>query len=1083
MHIAICQWIVWGFLWGVLKSVQYSGAVPVAFFSDYLYELNAGFLPTPILSYGAPQSYNGRQYYSSQPAIRRTRGGRWKQRSIGVTHSSSRSNRHTSQGGANNSNLSKIPLTENFLSEDYAKKNNSNLSFGLINARSVKNKAIHVCEYVLDNKLDILAITETWLGENDTVVKGNICPPGYKLFTESRVNQKGGGVAILYKSDLKVTKIANKSFASFEHLDVLIQCPESDGLLISLIYRPPPNKKNGFTAKQFRDELSDFLDHHILDKNRLLVCGDFNVHVDNDNCNESKEFKFLMESYGLLQHIKSSTHQKGHTLDLIFTRDADSLVSNVVVNDTQLSDHYWILCSLKVARPKSVPKTISYRKLKEIDVPAFRNDIANSSLGTPSDNESIDDLAANYSSVFSSLLDKHAPLMSKQVIERPHSPWYNSDIKDSKRKCRKAERKWRKTKLEIHRQIYVSALQDVANKIEAAKKQYYGSKIEKADQKTLYKLATNLLHKQKDRSLPLFDSAYDIASKFNNFFVQKVLNIRNDLQAMLVAIPSQPTNSASSLPHQPLNITNIMDCFTPSSPEEIKKIIISTKNAQCSLDPIPTKLLKECVDVLLPIITKIVNMSLAEGVMPCSLKKALVVPLLKKLNLLPELLKHYRPVSNLAYLSKIIERVVANRLRGHMDVNHLHELFQSAYKALHSCETALIRVHNDVMQAVDRGQCVMLILLDLSAAFDTVDHERLLQVLSQRIGLQGTALKWFKSYLSERIQSVIINGTESDIWNILFGVPQGSVLGPILFIIYTSPLGDILRHHGITFHCYADDTQMYLSFNIDSTKEAIDKMESCIRDVRHWMAVNFLKFNDAKTELLVIGTPAMLKKLPPIQLLVGDDTISPSQSARNIGALFDSSMSMSCHITQICKGAWYQLRQIAQIRQYLNSKAAATLMHSFVSSRLDNFNSLLYGIPKYQIGKLQRVLNAAARIVSKTGKYHHITPVLVQLHWLPISYRICYKILLLTYKALNGKAPTYISDLLHVSKKTRTLRSNNQLLLDVPKCRLATYGYRSFSYAAPLLWNALPEDCRRATSVELFKSLLKTNLFKQAFDV
>ena len=259
-------------------------------------------------------------------------------------------------------------------------------------------------------------------------------------------------------------------------------------------------------------------------------------------------------------------------------------------------------------------------------------------------------------------------------------------------------------------------------------------------------------------------------------------------------------------------------------------------------------------------------------------------------------------------------------------------------------------------------------------------------------------------------------------------------------------------------------------------------MESCIRDIRHWMAKNCLKLNDAKTELLVIGTPAM-KKLPPIKMLIGDDTIYPSQTAWNIGALFDASMSMSCHVTQICKGAWAQLRQIAQIRQYLDSKSAATLMHSFVSSRLDNFNSLLYGIPKYQTEKLQRVQNAAARIVSKTGKFDHITPVLHQLHWLPISQRICYKILLLTYKALNNKAPGYISELIRVSQKSRNLRSNNQLVLEVPKCRLATYGCRSFSYAAPFLWNALPENCRKATSVDTFKILLKTYLFKEAFDV
>ena len=627
-------------------------------------------------------------------------------------------------------------------------------------------------------------------------------------------------------------------------------------------------------------------------------------------------------------------------------------------------------------------------------------------------------------------------------------------------------------------------MKNVSDLIDNAKISFYNTKIKEADQKELFKLSNNLLYKQKELPLPLYDSAHDLATRFNTFFIQKILNIRSDLQAMLLQLPATTDAVLSTVPD--FNTNNrppMLSEFMPSSVDEIRKIINCTKTTTCALDPIPTKLMKACLEVLLPAITRIVNLSLSEGVMPTSLKKAIVLPLLKKMNLLLDILKHYRPVSNLSYLSKVIERVVAKRMISHMDLNHLHELLQSAYKALHSCETALIRVHNDVLRAIDRGQCVMLILLDLSAAFDTVDHERLLQVLSDRIGLSGTALKWLKSYLSERIQAVRIDGIESEIWKILFGVPQGSVLGPILFIIYTSPLGDILRRHGVSFHCYADDTQIYLSFNVDNSDSAIKTMENCIQDVRHWMATNFLRLNDDKTEFIILGTPHMLNKLPPLHLTVGSDTISPSTSARNIGALFDNNLSMTCHISHLCRGAWHQLRQIGTIRQFLNSSSTATLMHSFVSSRLDNYNSLLYGAPKHHLMRIQRVQNAAARVVTKSKKYDHVTPLLRELHWLPIEQRITYKILLMTFKALHDKAPKYIQDLISVSVKERDLRSNNQLLLEVPKCRLSTYGCRSFSYSAPMLWNRLPEKCRKASTLTGFKSLLKTHLFKVAFDV
>lgn len=464
----------------------------------------------------------------------------------------------------------------------------------------------------------------------------------------------------------------------------------------------------------------------------------------------------------------------------------------------------------------------------------------------------------------------------------------------------------------------------------------------------------------------------------------------------------------------------------------------------------------------------------------------MVIPLLKKLNLLLEELKNYRPVSNLSFLSKVIERVVAKRTLTHMDLHNLHELLQSSYKCFHSCETALIKVKDDILRAIDEQRCVLLVLLDLSAAFDTVDHKKLLNVLADKIGLGGSALEWFASYLSARTQSVIIDGCESDAWNLLFGVPQGSVLGPILFVIYTSPLGDIMRNHGISFHLYADDTQLYMSFEVNEHEDVFKRMEKCITEIRIWMANSFLKLNDSKTEVIIFGTKHKLMQLPNLALHIGDNIIKPSESARNIGAYFDSTLSMKKHVSFISKGAWYHLRLISQIRPYLTIEAAKILMHSFVSSRLDNFNSLLYGISKQELSKLQRIQNAAARVVTGTRRDSHITPILCKLHWLPVQQRIYYKILLLTYKGLNGKAPKYICDLLvrkeSVTGHTMMHRSDNANVLIIPRSK-KKFGENSFSHAAPYLWNKLPVECRAAKSVDCFKSHLKTYLFKQAFNV
>ncbi len=870
-----------------------------------------------------------------------------------------------------------------------------------------------------------------------------------------------------------------KSFESL-HVDIT-----SANVTISLVlvYRPQ-EKSTGYPFSFFLDEFATLSDCYLTKPFPLLITGDFNIHVDDKSDYNAIAFDNLVTTSGLSQHITTATHKKGHTLDLFITRSSDATIfNNLKVIDPCIADHFAITCTLNLKKPPDPTKHIITRHLNAIDIDAFCEDIVKSNLYNSSQATpfcSLEDQAKVYSDTLSAILDKHAPAKKRTVKIRPDKSWFNDEIRDEKKKRRQLENKWRKSRLEIDRQLYCEQKQKVNCLINKAKYDHYNQLFTEhaKDQKRLFQIADKLLHRQKASPLPSSESDLTLANDFSSFFINKIKNICDNFPNN-VNIDTLKTSGNISLPKHKFT------CFEPATEEEIHEILSQSPSKSCELDPIPTSLLKKCSHAIVPPLTRIINTSLDTGIVPNSFKVAHVRPLLKKPSLDKNVFKNYRPVSNLNFLGKTLERVVMSRVNVFLNENDLFDKNQSAYRPAHSTESALLCVHNDILQAMNKGQITLLVLLDLSAAFDTVDHSIFLNRLKSRIGIDGTALSWFQSYLTNRSQVVCINDAVSYPVTLTFGLPQGSVIGPSGFsLLYTLPLGDIIRNHGLKYHFYADDTQLFLSFDPtqENAESALQRIETCIDEIRQWMSQNFLKLNDDKTEFIIIGSHFQRSKVHIPHIRVGDVNITPGDSVRNLGAMFDSQFSMTDHVTHIAKSARFSLRNIGRIRKHLNRQVAEMLVHAFVTSKLDMANSLLYGLPDAQLCRLQRLQNNAARIITLTKTRDHITPVLQDLHWLPIEQRIVYKIALFVFKIVNDTmpAPHYLCDLVEIHRPRRMLRSSNQLLLTEHRS-FNQWGDRSFKIAAAKVWNNIPTNLRFSPTLTTFRTGLKTHLYNIAY--
>ena len=792
---------------------------------------------------------------------------------------------------------------------------------------------------------------------SNNLTSGLLRESGYNMFHSFRSDKKGGGVAILTKTGFLAKNSKTFKYHTFE---VVVQSvklfKQVHPITLVIIYRLDESKP------VFIQEFYNFMEILTISYSNLVICGDFNVHVNKPTEPFVLNFNDILDTFSLHQSVNVPTHKLGNTLDLIIHDPNVLTITDIDVEKPDRSDHYLIFFQILCNIESDVKREITFRNIKNVDLNNFRNDIRQASdlfLQTYDVNNFSHSLSL-FSNVFGEVVDSHAPLITKKVDINHKPGWLDHEFKTARCQRRKLYKKWKRTKDPLDRLMFETSRRDVNDLSVSKRKEYFSKCISDSNsQRELYNICYSLLDTQQCKSLPDFQDPAHLANDFNHFFIQKIENIRDELSNVNLAnIDVNKYFGVDGSLGGPICARSTLSEFKQLSVPELMKIIRSRKIKTSAADIIPAQLLSSGLDDIIHSLTELVNISLSTASIH-GLKDSIVKPLLKKRGLDAEKLSNYRPVANIPYLSKIIEYDVAIELKDHMDFNNIHIHSQSGYKPNHSCETLLLRLNNDILMAMDEGKCIILLLLDLSAAFDTVDHDRLMYILFHEIGLRGHVLAWFESYLFQRRQAVGINGKLSDFLDTQYGVPQGSVLGPILFNIYVRSFIHILNQAGFNAHGYADDHQVTKVFSVEFQYESIRvAVPRCLDIIAHWMKASFLKLNSSKSQVIIFAPKKLASQVYIDQIKLSNGCSIPvSTMVNNLGVIVDAELSYSPQINSICSQSYRLLKNLASVRKFLSADDLRLLVQSIIISRIDNCNSLLYGVLARYTNKLQKLQN------------------------------------------------------------------------------------------------------------------------------
>ena len=649
--------------------------------------------------------------------------------------------------------------------------------------------------------------------------------------------------------------------------------------------------------------------------------------------------------------------------------------------------------------------------------------------------------------------------------------WFNANIQLQKKKKRRAERLCRKFPENItHLEIYRKCRNSYTTAIHQARIEYFSQKIEsfKWDSESLNNILRDLSGNRKERILPSMENPAETANSMATFYVNKIKNIRTK-------IISEIENASStniSITEQKFSNNTTLSSFAQVTITEVQNIIRKLKKKFCILDPAPTSIVMLFVDLIYPLIKRIINGLIFDAVFPELLKYGVVTPILKNPLLDSELFNSFRPVFSLPFLCKVIEQVLHTQLDNHLKHHKLYSVYQSAYQQNYSCETALSKLIDDFQLFHHHNQNVILILLDQSAAFDTVDHQKLLTRLKNTFGIDGNALLLLKSYLEHRTFSVKLNNHLSNPKTLNYGVPQGSLLGPLFYILYIHPIDQIAIKHNFNIQIYADDCQIYKPFINSNIKQIELDVHNFLEDMKIYISNNFLMLNKEKTLVKIFWH----KNSEP-----NTDNILNYKLQSNIkvlGVNLENCFDFKPFIQNKTKICNMHLRNLYNIRQSLDTKTRILMITNLILSTIDYCSFLLILCNNKELQPLKIIMNRCMRFIYNVKFRQHVTPFYLKCHFLNINNRILFKSCLMAHKIYFSKAPSYLEE--KIQRYTPTIQ--NMTLRVGPGRDTFMFATsvkednKSIMNAMKEKWNVLPLELRKLENTAKFKTRLKTHL-------